>query len=49
MDNDQLQALKTVIKYLWDEEEKDWESNPSDNHIFNDLTKLQAYVDNKRG
>lgn len=46
MNSEQKEALKIVLKYLWHDEEIDFEANPQDNYIFNSLVVLQAMLDN---
>lgn len=47
MDSETIEALRSVIEYLWDDEERHWQelNNPKD-HIYHDLMLLKIYLDN---
>jgi hypothetical protein len=44
MDEREQKALSNVIKYLWNDERKHFECEPSDDHIFRSLQVLEKYL-----
>lgn len=48
MDDTTATSLRTVVDYLWDDEERNFEEDPQAVHIFNDLVLLRAFLDNRR-
>lgn len=49
MNESQLLALQSVVEYLFEDEQSDYEANDMEaNHIFNSLVELQAYLDNHK-
>ena len=45
MTREELESLKAVINYNWDDEQKDYDPEHNGGHIFLDLEVLQAFVD----
>lgn len=48
MDIETMEALREVIEYLREDEEKDFEATDEQdrsNHIFNSVLKLEQYLD----
>lgn len=41
-----FKALKKIFDYLEAQEAKHYEEEPSDNHIYNDVCELGAFLDN---
>ena len=41
---DELQALNKVIRYLWDDESKDYRTDPRPNHIFQSVETMRNLV-----
>ncbi len=54
MNEQELESLNTVIRYLWREEQKDFEKSEvndggaPDNHVFRHLETLRRYLANER-
>ncbi len=54
MDEQELESLNTVIRFLWREEQKDFgkhevnDGGAPDDHIFRHLETLRRYVANER-
>ncbi len=54
MNEQELESLNTVIRYLWREEQKDFEEcevndgEAPDDHVFRHLETLRRYVANER-
>ena len=48
MNQDQMTALDTIIDYLWKDEQKNYEEDPRDNHVFSSLEVLRQYADNAK-
>lgn len=40
-----MAALRNVVEYLRKDERDDFESNPTHQHIYIDVLKLDAYLD----
>lgn len=54
MDSTQIEALRAVIAYLWEDEQKDYESLEDDgvkqdSHIYRHLMELKSYSDHYKG
>ena len=54
MNEQEFESLKTVIRYLWRDEQKDFEEcelndgAPPDDHIFSHLETLRRYLAHER-
>ena len=44
----EIQAIETVVEYLWEDEESDQCSNPTANHIFEHLKVLRKWLSSVR-
>ena len=43
-----IDALRTVVVYLWNDEEGDYKAtDPNGDHVFLDLQKLRAWLDSQ--
>ncbi len=45
MTDKQKDALQQVVMYLWNDEERDFESNMSERHIFECLVQLREFLE----
>ena len=45
MTNEQKDSLQQVVMFLWNDEERDFECNPADDHIFTSLTRLREFLE----
>ena len=54
MNEQELESLQTVIRYLWREEQKDFEKlevnngGAPDDHVFRHLETLRRYLEHER-
>ena len=47
MTDAQEDALQRVVMYLWNDEERDFKSNPDDGHIFASLIRLREFLEHE--
>ena len=45
MTDKEKDALQRVVAYLWNDEERDFESNMCDGHIFANLVQLREFLE----
>jgi hypothetical protein len=40
-----VESIQSLVDYLYEDEEKDWEGEKSKNHIFNDVRAVSVWLD----
>lgn len=43
---DIIHSIREIIGYMWPDEEKSYQENPSKDHIFRDVRKVGTWLDN---
>ena len=45
MTDEQQNALRQVVAFLWIDEQRDFDCNPDDQHIFTSLVRLREFLE----
>ncbi len=45
MTDEQKISLQQIVAYMWNDERRDFECNPDDEHIFTSLVRLREFLE----